>query len=66
MYDIGPKPVSSANPLSQTVGFRRRFHFAMESARPCLDVGRYLILMRQRHAKGRQRQFAMADVPKNV
>lgn len=61
-----PKPVGRANTVPQATGRRCRFQFTMESARPCLDVGRYLMLMRQHHAKGRQKRFGaralLADV----
>ena len=64
--DSEPKPVGWANTVPQATGMRRPFQFTMESTRPCLDVGRYLILMRQHHAKGRQKRFSapvlLADV----
>ena len=50
-------PVSWANTVPQATGRRCRFQFTMESTRPCLDVVRYLMLMRQYHAKGRQKPF---------
>ena len=65
-HDSGSNPLSSANPVSHTLSLRRRFHFAMESARPCLDAGRYLMLLRQHHAKGRQKRFAVPDLLANA
>ena len=65
-FDSGPKPVSWATTVPQATGMRRRFQFTMESARPCLDVGRSLILMRQHQAHGRQKRFILPDLPANV
>jgi hypothetical protein len=49
--------VSWANTVHHATGSRYRFQSPMELTRPCLDVGRYLMLMRQHHAKRRQKPF---------
>ena len=64
--DSESKPVGWANTVPQATGMRRRFQLNMESARPCLDAGRYLMLMRQHQAKGRQKRFIVPDLPANV
>jgi len=53
--DSEPNPVSSANKVPQATSMRCRFQFTM---RPRMDAGRYLMLMRLYHAKGRHKRFA--------
>ncbi len=55
--DSEPKPVGWANTVPQDSDMHRRFQFTMQTGRPCLDAGRFLMLMRQHHAKGRQKRF---------
>jgi hypothetical protein len=64
--DSEPKPVGWATTVPQATGMRRRFQFTMESAQPCLDAGRFLMLMRQQHAKARQKRLIVPDLPANV
>jgi hypothetical protein len=64
--DSEPKPVGWASTVPQATGMRRPFQFTMESARPCLDAGRYLMLMRLHHARGHQKRLVVPDLRANV
>jgi hypothetical protein len=59
-------PASWAHTVPQARGMCRPFQFAMGSAQPCLDAGRYLMLIRQHHAKGRQKLYGARVMPADV